>query len=172
MQPADWVREHWVRGGGMNGWMNSSHSFPFFFSFLFHFFVAGALAPAAERPQLIPQRDFISMALCNNVPWGQGPAQTPAETISAQTTTAASHSSASPSIMQPTVPSCSLNVSLFTPYCTFARSLPASLLIVHSLIQTLNQPQAWQSVISLTIIQDRDLPPASSVIEVIDWIKF
>lgn len=81
-----------------------------------------------------------------------------------------SSASASPSIMQPIVSSCSPHVSLFTPTFTLLHSLLVSGLVVHSLIQTFNQPCGWQSgnPSSLTVTGHMKSSPTDSVTEVID----
>lgn len=136
----------------MDGWMDGSLSCPLFSSSSCLFSAAGALAPAASGTQLSPQSASISMALCVNVPWGLGPAQTPAEPISAPDHHRRGLSlpllCLSPSIMQPIVPSCSPHISLFTPTfaalaCPLTPRVGFSCSLTHSDTQSAMSQSSW-----------------------------
>ncbi|KAK5620392.1 hypothetical protein CRENBAI_024616 [Crenichthys baileyi] len=121
---------------------------------------------AARGPQLSLKCASTATALCVDVPRGQVLSSGLFRPQSAQTTASASRSSSSapPSIMQPVVPSCSA-VRLSSPLPSppsLAYSIPVLGSVVHSLIQTLNQPRAPQR--SALHSHRKDIKPPSVVL--------
>lgn len=147
-----------VRGGcrekARHGWMDRSPSFlSFIFICFLSVFVAGALAPAASGPQSSPQSVPVSTALCVNVPWGRSwhsallrPQPSPSQPRPPLWPLALTPMPLHP-LCRKSSPAAALT-SLRSPLhllLSLSYSLPASTVLVHSLIRTANQPWTWQS---------------------------